>query len=237
MIKIQAINLLFSIIFTLSSIISPLTSKLIPVTGDIYRTREAVNFNFQTIRFDKFSQFIKNVTNSRTGNQFVGMIAPRHFNLPITQQPAGRPDFVSSEPDIVTEFGLTQQYGSTGLLAHNHLAGAYFSQLKNDDLIILVTGNKEYKLYKVEEILSFQALSPNSPYSNFADLNDSSRVLSAVDLFMEVYTEEGSLVIQTCIAQGNEPSWGRLFIKALPVSGIGIEELLDFSNQRMRVSF
>jgi len=117
------------------------------------------------------------------------------------------------------------------------LAGAYFSQLKNDDLIILVTGNKEYKLYKVEEILSFQALSPNSPYSNFADLNDSSRVLSAVDLFMEVYTEEGSLVIQTCIAQGNEPSWGRLFIKAFPVSGIGIEELLDFSNQRMRVSF
>ncbi len=213
-----------------------LSGEIIPVTADANLSHETVNIKFHSINFIKFNQFIKSVTNKRIGNQFVGMIAPNHFNLPITQQPIGRPDFVSNEPDVITEFSLSKQYGSIGLLAHNHLAGSSFTYLQENDLIVLVTANKEYKLYKVEKILSYQALSPNSPYSNFVDLKDSNRILSAVDLFMEVYTEEGSLVIQTCIERGGEPSWGRLFIQAFPVSGIGIEELIDFQDQRVRIS-
>lgn len=230
-------SLLILIIFISTSVIPTVFSNPIPVTGDVSLTRETINFNYQTINFNKFYQFIKNVTAKKNGNQYVGMIVPKLFTLPIAQQPAGRPDFVSSEPEVVTEFSLTKQFGSTGLLAHNHLAGSNFSQLEENDLIVLVTANKEYKLYKVEKILSYQALSPNSPYSNFVDLEDSSRVLSAVDLFMEVYTEEGSLVIQTCISQGNEPSWGRLFVQAFPVTDIGIEDLLDFQDRRSRVIF
>lgn len=234
-------NKLFSIlilfVFVLTSVISPVATEIIPVTGEVSLTRDANNINFQTINFIKFYQFIKNVTAKKTGNQFVGMIVPKLFTSPIAQQPTGRPDFVSNEPEIVTEFSLSRQFGSTGLLAHNNLAGANFSQLEENDLIVLVTANKEYKLYKVEKILSYQALSPNSPYSNFVDLKDSSRILSAADLFMEVYTDEGSLVIQTCITQGNEPSWGRLFVQAFPVTDIGIEELIDFQDQHMRISF
>lgn len=230
-------SLLILIVFISTLVISPVFSNPIPVTGDVSLTRETINFNYQTINFNKFYQFIKNVTAKKNGNQYVGMIVPKLFTLPIAQQPAGRPDFVSNEPEVVTEFSLTKQFGSTGLLAHNHLAGSNFSQLEENDLIVLVTANKEYKLYKVEKILSYQALSPNSPYSNFVDLEDSSRVLSAVDLFMEVYTEEGSLVIQTCISQGNEPSWGRLFVQAFPVTDIGIEDLLDFHDQRTRIIF
>lgn len=235
--KNKLFSILILIVFLSTSFISPVSSKIVPVTGEVSLTREAININFQTINFNKFYQFIKNVTAKKTGNQYVGMIVPKLFTLPIAQQPAGRPDFVSNEPEIVTEFSLTRQFGSTGLLAHNHLAGSNFSKLEENDLIVLVTANKEYKLYKVEKILSFQALSPNSPYSNFVDLKDSSRIISAVDLFMEVYTEEGSLVIQTCIAQGNEPSWGRLFVQAFPVTDLGIEDLIDYQDRRMRVSF
>ncbi|PKO05641.1 MAG: hypothetical protein CVU41_11255 [Chloroflexi bacterium HGW-Chloroflexi-3] len=235
--KNKLYSILILIIFVSTSVISPVYSNFIPVTGEVSLTREAININFQTINFNKFYQFIKNVTAKKSGNQYVGMIVPKLFTLPIAQQPTGRPDFVSNESDVVTEFSLANQFGTTGLLAHNYLAGSNFSKLEENDLIVLVTANKEYKLYKVEKILSYQALSPNSPYSNFVDLNDSSRVLSAVELFMEVYTETGSLVIQTCIAQGNEPSWGRLFVQAFPVTDIGIENLIDFQDQRMRVSF
>jgi len=235
--KNKLISISILIIFITTSVISPVYTNIIPVTGEVSLTPEVENINFQTINFNKFYQFINNVTSKKSGNLFVGMIVPKLFTLPITQQPVGRPDFVSNEPQVVTEFSLTRQFGSTGMLAHNHLAGANFSQLSENDLIVLVTANKEYKLYKVEKILSYQALSPNSPYSNFVDLKNTSRVLSAVDLFMEVYAEEGSLVIQTCIAQGNEPSWGRLFVQAFPVTDIGIEELIDFHDQHMRVSF
>ena len=234
--KNKILSILILIIFITTSLISPAANNIIPVTAEAELSREFVNLNFQTINFTKFNQFIKSVTSKRAGNQIVGLIAPKHFNLPITQQPTGRADFVSSEPEVVTEFSLSKQYGSTGLLAHNHLAGSNFSSLKENDLIVLVTANKEYKFFKIEKISSYQALSPNSPYSNFVDLTDSSRVLSAVDLFLEVYTQEDSLVIQTCIAQGNEASWGRLFIQAFPVSGIGIEELINFKDKHLHIS-
>jgi len=231
--KIFSVSLL--IIFIITTLFRPVSGYQIPITGEINLSSDLININLQTISYKNFYQFIKSVTEKRSGNQIVGMIAPKQITLPIIQQPAGRPDFVSSEPEFVTS--LTKQFGSTGLLAHNHLAGSNFSSLEVNDLIVLVTANKEYKFFKIEKISSYQALSPNSPYSNFVDLNDPSTVLSAVDLFMEVYTEEGSLVIQTCIAQGSEPSWGRLFIKAFPVSGIGIQELIDFQDQRISVSF
>jgi hypothetical protein len=235
--KNKLLSVILLLIFLTTTIFPPVNNYLVPVTGETNLSSEAVNINFRTINYKSFYQFIKNVTEKRSGNQIVGMIAPKQFSLPIMQQPVGRPDFVSNEAEVVTEFSLTKQFGSTGLLAHNHLAGSNFSILQVNDLIVLVTANKEYKFFKIEKIRSYQALSPNSPYSNFVDLDNPSNVLSAVDLFMEVYTDEDSLVIQTCITQGNEPSWGRLFIQAYPVTGIGIQELIDFRDQRMSVSF
>ena len=80
------------------------------------------------------------------------------------------------------------------------------------------------------------ALEPNNPYSNFVDLSNN-QVLNAVDLFMEVYANEGTVVIQTCIEKNGEPSWGRLFIQAVPISGIGIEQLINFEGQRVSVMY
>lgn len=231
------ILLFLLIVIVLTSLLIPsVSSSVIPVTADTTYPGDSLNINIQTINFLNFNQFVKNVTNKSSGNQLVGILAPNHFNLAITQQPAGRADFVSNEPEVVTEFSLSRQYGSIGLLAHNHLAGSHFSLMKENDLIVLITANKEYKLYKIEKIVTYQALSPNSPYSNFVDLNNPSTILSAVDLFMEIYNHEDRLVIQTCIAKDNEPSWGRLFIQAYPVSGIGIEELIDFQDQQEHVS-
>ena len=208
----------------------------IPVTAGVSLNSDLFRINYQSINYSNFNQFIKTVTTKHVGKQNVGLIVPKKFTLPISQQPSGRPDYVSTEPEVVTEFSLARQYGSTGFLAHNNLAGSHFADLKINDLIVLVTASKEYKLYQIENVLSFQALEPNNPYSNFVDL-DNNQVLSAVELFMEVYANEGTVVIQTCIEKNGEPSWGRLFIQAVPVSGIGIEELIDFEQQRIRLMY
>ena len=207
------------------------------MTAEANFSSEAIDVNFQKFSYQTFSKFIKSITVEKTGNQFVGIISPKSFSMPIIQQPAGQPGFVSNEPQKITEFSLTRQYGTTGLLAHNNLAGAYFSNLQEDDLLIMVTAEKEYKFFRIEKILSFQALSPNSPYSNFVDLENPSRVLTATDLFYEVYTDEGSLVLQTCIAQGNELSWGRLFIQAFPVDQIDFADLINLQNQAGNILF
>jgi len=75
--------------------------------------------------------------------------------------------------------------------------------------------------FRVTRLDRFQALSPNSPFSQFIDTDDASgQVLSSADLFSRVYTTSGSLVFQTCIQEGDEPSWGRLFVTAEPVSDL-----------------
>ena len=225
------------IILLISTFFMPSSPLLIPVSADANFSYDSIDTNFQKISYQSFSKFIKSVTGQQKSNQFVGIISPKLFTLPIIQQPAGQAGFVSNEPNKITEFSLTRQYGTTGLLAHNHLAGAYFSSLQEDDLLIMVTAEKEYKFYRIEKILSFQALSPNSPYSNFVDLENPSRVLTATDLFYEVYTDEGSLVLQTCIAQGNELSWGRLFIQAFPVDQVDFADLINLQNQTSNILF
>jgi hypothetical protein len=219
------------IILVLTTLVSPVAAKQIPLTGEANFYSETIDINYQKISFQTFSQFIKSVTIEKSGSHFTGIISPKMFTLPITQQPAGQPGFVSNEPEKITEFALANQYGSTGLLAHNHLAGAYFSSLQVNDLLIMVNANKEYKFYRIEKISAFQALSPNSPYSNFVDLDNTSRTLNATDLFMEVYTAEGSLVLQTCIALGDELSWGRLFIQAFPVEEVNFNDLINLQNR------
>jgi len=225
------------IIFLLSNLFTSFSPNFIPVTAEANFSNEAMDVNFQKFSFQTFSKFIKSITVEKTGNQFVGIISPKSFSMPIIQQPAGQPGFVSNEPQKITEFSLTRQYGTTGLLAHNHLAGAYFSSLQENDLLIMVNADKEYKFYRIEKILSFQALSPNSPYSDFVDLDNPSRILNATELFYEVYTNEGSLVLQTCIAQGNEPSWGRLFIQAQPVDQVDFTDLINLQNQTSNILF
>jgi len=69
--------------------------------------------------------------------------------------------------------------------------------------------------FVVTEILRYQALDPNNTSSKFVDL-ETNRLLSARDLFAKVYKRRGQVIFQTCIAAGQEPSWGRLFIVSEP---------------------
>jgi len=149
-------------------------------------------------------------------NTIRGLYVNNKFAFPVVQQPSGNAGFVATTEDVITDFAMPRKYGVTGLLAHNYLAGDEFFGLEIGDLIQVVYGDGTVLMYQVSDIQSYQALSPNSPSSNFVDLATSEK-LTANELFKRVYMGEHHLTLQTCIQQGSEDSWGRLFVIADPV--------------------
>jgi hypothetical protein len=148
-------------------------------------------------------------------NEVVGVYVPGSFALRVEQQPAGQPDYVNRENNMATQFSLPSKYGSIGLLAHNYLSGSNFFRLALGQDVVLVYGDGRLEHYQVNGSLSFRALKPNSPFSEFVDLSDpNSSLLTSADLFDRVYTTGDTLVFQTCIDAEGDPSWGRIFVTA-----------------------
>lgn len=161
-----------------------------------------------------FSEFLSKVQTGRADHA-TGVYVRDQFALPIVQQPYGSPGFVSGEKDTLTQFRMANQYGNVGLLAHNYLAGRAFFELEVGDEVRLVHGDGAVEYFIVSEILSYQALRPNSVYSSFRDLR-TDEVLSVEKMFKRVFFGDRHVTFQTCIEKDGNLSWGRLFIIAIP---------------------
>src|SRR5574340_19368 len=185
----------------------------VPVTGPNSDTLTPASISMAAI-----APFVASVATSGNPNQAAGIFANGVFAAPIVQQPSSAPGFVSTKEDVATQFGMAAQYGTIALLAHNYLLGLQFFDIEVGKVLTLVYGDGHLQAYRVEQVLQYQALAPNSPYSDFVDLNDpSGSRISVNTLFYQIYAQEGKLVLQTCIEANGEPSWGRLFIVAQPV--------------------
>ena len=153
-----------------------------------------------------------------------GVYIPSVLALPIIQQPAASAGYVSSKEGEITQFGMAAQYGNVGLLAHNHLSGKLFSDLDPGQEVRLVYGDGRVEYFVVTQILQYQALEPTSQHSSFRDLNTGEE-LTAGQLFKQVYGGERHVTFQTCIANSESPSWGRLFVIAVPREQYGYGNL------------
>jgi hypothetical protein len=190
----------------------------IPVTSIASTWAVAPEFSVATTANGvSLPDFIQSVSTGDR-NTLVGLYIPGTLALPIAQQPAGNAGFVTREPNQATQFGMASQYGTVGLLAHNDLAGAQFSNINVDQYAILVYGDGHLDYYMIDEIQKYQALSPTSAYSDFVNLDGDKEHLSASDLFNRIYAPGDRLVLQTCIAGNGNPSWGRMFIVATPAT-------------------
>ena len=146
--------------------------------------------------------------------QVVGVYVEDVLALRVVQQPASDAAYVSTLQNVATYFTMVNQVtGNTGLLAHNYLAGVYFFDLQPGQVVVLIYGDGATEEYVVSNSVQYQALSPESPTSNFVDL-DTGETLSSTDLFYRVFGGSTRTTFQTCVAQGNELSWGRLFVIA-----------------------
>ncbi len=162
--------------------------------------------------FDRFVEQVKN----GNAEQVVGVYVENILSLRVVQQPPDDPNYVSNIKGIATQFALAYTIaGNIGLLAHNYLSGALFFNIKNGDVATLIYGDGRVEDYEVTDYREYQALTPNSPTSDFLDLSTGEQ-LSASDLFTRIYTGEHRLVFQTCINQDNVDTWGRLFVLSFP---------------------
>ena len=168
------------------------------------------------VELPSLAEFVEEVSNGDT-DSLRGIYVPDLMAGAIIPQPEGDRGFVSSEEDTLTQFRLAEEYGSTGLLAHNTLAGGYFSELEEGRVIILVYGGGRTESYIVTETLRFRALDPENTRSLFLDL-DRGGLLTTPQVFLDVYDRPGDVILQTCIEAGGDPSWGRLFVIAEPYS-------------------
>lgn len=164
-------------------------------------------------------EFSRSVSNGIT-DQIVGVYAPGLFALPIVQQPAGQPGYVSSKGETLTQFDLASDYDTVGLLAHNYLSGKEFFEFEKDHKVFLVYGDGSSLEYIIENVDSFQALTPSSAYSDFIDLKKPGEVQTANEVFDQIYGVGGRLVFQTCIEKNGNLSWGRLFVTAVPAQDV-----------------
>ena len=156
--------------------------------------------------------FAAQIKNGRS-DELRGVYAPGLFAIRVVPQPNGDSAYVSAQRDAVTEFATASQYGATGLLAHNYLAGSLFSGLIPGKTIYLIYGDGHTAAYQVSELRRYRALQPRSPYSAFVDLKSGVQ-LGAGALFSTVYDRPDSLILQTCIEADGVSTWGRLFVIA-----------------------
>ncbi len=101
----------------------------------------------------------------------VGVYVEDLFALPVIQQPQDEPSYVSDEEGLLTQFKLPAKHGVVGILAHNTLSGSLFSHLTMGDKVVVVYGDGRSELYIVAYAESYQALDPESPYSEFININ------------------------------------------------------------------
>ena len=162
--------------------------------------------------FDTFVDLI------RTGDaeKIVGIFAEQELALRVVYQPSNNPGFVSTINGIATYFLLPYRIANNhGFLAHNYLSGGLFFNLQLGDIVQVIWGDGYYEDFEVLEVQAYQALSPKSSSSRFVNLTTGDN-LSASSLFTRVYGGSYHTTLQTCIAQGDEDSWGRIFIIAPP---------------------
>ena len=137
-------------------------------------------------------------------NLILSLIIAAHL---LTVVPQKSYDYVSTADETVTRSAWASAYGAYGFLAHNHLAGRYIDDLELGD-IITVTSAAGAKEFEVVEIKQYRV---DGDY--YIDLETAER-LTNQDVIEEVYLP-GHVYLQTCIAWGHDPSWGRLFVIAM----------------------
>lgn len=165
-----------------------------------------------------FSDFVNMMKNGQA-NVVRGVYVPGVLALRVMQQTSGDPGSVWRVNGVATQFSTAAQYHVIGLLAHNYLAGASFSRLMIGQEVRIVYGDGRVEYFIVNRLARFQALQPDIHNGNYVDLN-SKFLYSTQDIFSMFYEGDFHVTFQTCIQQDGNPSWGRLFVTAIPIPNI-----------------
>jgi hypothetical protein len=185
----------------------------IPVTGNQIAPFSVIVKDQSTV--SSINEFVETIKDGNK-NSIRGVYLADIFALRVVEQPANNPNFVSSIEGVATQFALANKYSTIGFLAHNFLSGKYFFDMNLGDIVQVIYGDGKIDQFRVTHIFQFQALQPNSPKSQFVDLQNGEK-LSSTQLFEKMYTGKKHITFQTCIQKDGIDSWGRLFLIATPL--------------------
>ncbi len=168
----------------------------------------------KTDGFPNFADFITSVVDGNASS-IRGVYVPGVLAFPVLQQPANDAGAVGRQDDEVTQFRAAAANNVIGLLAHNTLAGAHFSDLKLGGEIRIVYGDGRVEFFLVNQISRFKAIEPLSVYTDFTDVKSNIHY-STAEIFNMFYKGDYHVTFQTCVYKNGDASWGRLFITATP---------------------
>jgi hypothetical protein len=164
---------------------------------------------------DNFKQFIQVVSDGQAGVPR-GVYAQDTLALPIIQQPANNPLYVSNKLGLATQYSRAAQYGVTGILAHNYLSGESFDRLTLGQTVVIVYGDRATRLYQVREIHRFQKIDRADHESDYLDLA-SGNLLNTAQVFTQFYRGGEHVTFQTCLKGEGIWNWGLVFVVAEPI--------------------
>ena len=125
-----------------------------------------------------------------------GVYVPGTLALRVMQQPVGDPGSVLPLDGVATQFRVAAQNHVIGLLAHNNLAGAFYSNLRIGQEVRIVYGDGRVEYYEGNRLACLQALQPGSQNENYVDLR-SNVTVSAQDIFAIFYEGNAHVTFQT----------------------------------------
>jgi hypothetical protein len=163
------------------------------------------------------NEFIAEVSDGQNG-VVRGIYVDGVLALPVFQQPKGDVAFVSDEEGKATEFQSAAKNGVIGILAHNHLSGVLFYDIKIGQEIVIVYGDGAIKRFVVEDIYQYQRLQRNNLRSDFIELESGERMNSSI-VFRRHYRGDERVTLQTCLERDGILNWGLIFVEALPLGG------------------
>jgi hypothetical protein len=173
-----------------------------------------------------FSDFVTSVADGQA-NVVRGVFVQGVLALAVVQQPDADPGSVSIKAGVATQFNEAARNHVIGLLAHNYLAGAGFSNLKVGQEVRIIYGDGRVDYFLVNRLAKFQILQPNDSAGNLIDLS-TGIPYSTQDVFTMFYDGDTHVTFQTCIKQGDNSSWGRLFVTAVPVPLRNFQSFMQF---------
>jgi hypothetical protein len=128
---------------------------------------------------------------------------------------------VTRKPGQATVFEAAgEDFGTVGVLAHNYLEGRRFTTLVEGNQIGLSWEDGRRSWYQVVEIRAYLATYPGRENSTLVRKGE---VLTEEQVYREVYSPPGRLILQTCVGM----SGGFYFVIAEPLASRALYSSID----------